>query len=63
MAGVAHRNMAHCDLEGARDGDGFQLVLVPSGTAGMEISGEWNVLGNEGDREPNGYIPGLPCDR
>ncbi len=45
MAGVAHRNMAHCDMEGASDGDGFQLVLVPSGTAGMEISGEWNVLG------------------
>ena len=45
MAGAAHRNMVHCDMEGARDGDGFQLVLVPSGTPGMEISGEWNVLG------------------
>ena len=43
MAGAAHRNMVHCDMEGA--GDGFQLVLVPSGTAGMEIGGEWNVLG------------------
>ena len=45
MAGAAHRNMVHCDMEGSRDGDGFQLVLVPSGAAGMEISGEWNVLG------------------
>ena len=45
MAGAAHRNMVHCDMEGSRDGDGFQLVLVPSGTPGMEISGEWNVLG------------------
>ena len=45
MAGAAHRNMVHCDMEGSSDGDGFQLVLVPSGTAGMETSGEWNVLG------------------
>ena len=45
MAGAAHRNMVHCDMEGSKDGDGFQLVLVPSGTAGMEIGGEWNVLG------------------
>ena len=45
MAGAAHRNMVHCDMDGAGDGDGFQLVLVPTGTAGMEISGDWNVLG------------------
>ena len=45
MAGAAHRNMVHCDMEGSKDGDGFQLVLVPSGAAGMETSGEWNVLG------------------
>ena len=45
MAGAAYRNMVHCDMEGSRDGDGFQLVLVPSGADGMEISGEWNVLG------------------
>ena len=45
MAGAAHRNMVHCDMEGTGDGDGFQLVLVPGGAAGMEISGEWNVLG------------------
>ncbi len=45
MAGAAHRNMVHCDTEGSRDGDGFQLVLVPSGTPGMDIGGEWNVLG------------------
>ena len=45
MAGVAHRNMVHCEMEGSGEGDGFQMVLVPSGTPGMEISGEWNVLG------------------
>ena len=45
MAGAAHRNMVHCDMEGSKDGDGFQLVLVPNGVPGMEISGEWNVLG------------------
>lgn len=45
MAGAAHRNMVHCDMEGTGDGDVFQLVLVPGGAAGMEISGEWNVLG------------------
>ncbi len=45
MAGAAHRNMVHCDMDGAGDGDGFQLVLVPSGAEGMEIRGEWNVLG------------------
>lgn len=45
MAGAAHRNMVHCDVEGSRDGAGLQLVIVPSGAAGMEISGEWNVLG------------------
>ena len=45
MAGAAHRNMVHCDMEGSSDGDGFQLVLVPSGAEGMTISGEWNVLG------------------
>ena len=45
MAGAAHRNMVHCDVEGSRDGEGLQLVLVPGDAAGMEISGEWNVLG------------------
>ena len=45
MAGAAHRYMVHCDMEGSRDGDGFQLVLVPSGADGIAISGEWNVLG------------------
>ena len=45
MAGAAHRNMVHCDMEGSRDGAGLQLVIVPGGAAGMEISGEWNVLG------------------
>ncbi len=52
MAGAAYRNMVHCDMEGSRDGDGFQLVLVPSGADGMEISGEWNVLGMKATVSP-----------
>ena len=53
LAGAAHRNMVHCDVEGSKDGDGFQLVLVPSGAAGMEIGGEWNVLGMRATVSPS----------
>ena len=52
MAGAAHRILVHCAAAGYDHHGGYQLALVPSGTPGMTISGEWNTLGMRGTVSP-----------
>ena len=53
MAGATERAMVHCTLEGYEDHEGYTLALVPFGTAGMEIVGEWNPLGMRATVSPS----------
>ena len=53
MAGGAYRNMVHCTLRGHSGLEGYQLALVPAGTAGMAITGEWDTLGMRATVSPS----------
>ena len=63
MAGAAHRVLVHCGASGYHDQEGYQLALVPSGSPGMTISGEWNTLGMRGPVSPAVTFEQCPVDR
>ena len=53
MAGAAYKSMVHCTLQGHAGLEGYQLALVPIGTSGMTITGEWDTLGMRATVSPS----------
>ncbi|MDA0733140.1 MAG: acyl-CoA/acyl-ACP dehydrogenase [Chloroflexi bacterium] len=53
MAGGAHRYMVHCSLEDADPEQALLLALVPHGTPGLNIIGDWNTLGMRATISPS----------
>ena len=45
MAGAAFRYMVHCNVDGYDGPQGYQLVLIPKDTPGIQVTGGWNTLG------------------
>ena len=45
--------MVHCTLRGHAGLGGYQLALVPIGTSGMTITGEWDTLGMRATVSPS----------
>jgi hypothetical protein len=53
MAGGAHRYMVHCSVAGADPEQALLLALVPHGTAGLNVVGDWNTLGMRATISPS----------
>ena len=53
MAGAAHRYLVHCRAEGADPEHASLLALVPHGTPGLDVFGDWNTLGMRATISPS----------